>query len=156
MKPQISTYIWPGQVHFGFGAVQRVAEAAKAQRAKHVFIIADPGVLAAGLVESVTAPLNAADLSYEIYDKVIPSPDAESVDAAVEAFGDSQADLIIGIGGGSGLDMAKAVRLVAGGPAEGRIAEYSPFLAEAGRPIPLSKDLPPLIAIPTTAGTQKG
>ena len=100
MKPQISSYLWPGQVDFGFGAVQRVAEAAKTHRAKHVFIIADPGVLAAKLVESVTAPLKAADLPCEVYDKVIPNPDTESVDAAVEAFRDSKADLIIGIGGG--------------------------------------------------------
>lgn len=153
MKPPISTYIWPGLVHFGFGAVKRVAEEAKAHRAGHVFIIADPGVLAAGLVESVTAALKAADLPYEIYDKVIPNPGTESVDAAVEVFRDSKADLIVGIGGGSGLDTAKAVRLVAGGPPQGRIAEYSPYLAEAGRPIPLSRDLPPLIAVPTTAGT---
>jgi alcohol dehydrogenase class IV len=153
MKPQVSTYIWPGQVHFGFGAVGRVAEEVKTHCAKYVFVIADPGVVAAGLVESIAAPLKAADLPFEIYDKVVPNPDTQSVGAAVEAFRVSGADLIIGIGGGSGLDTAKAVRLVAGAPPEGHIAEYSPFLEDAGRPTPLSKDMPPLIAIPTTAGT---
>lgn len=153
MKPHISTYLWPGQTHFGFGAVKRVGEEAKTLQARHVFIIADPGVIGAGLVESVAVSLKDADLSCVLYDKVVPNPDTESIDAAVDAFRNSEADLIVGIGGGSGLDTAKAVCLVAGGPPEGRIAEYSPFLVGARRPIPLSKDLPPFIAIPTTAGT---
>ena len=153
MEQSISAYIFPGQIHFGFNAVERVADEVKAYGGSRVFIIADPGVQAAGLVESVTAPLEAADLPYEIYDQVVANPDTESVDAAVEVFRDSGADLIIGVGGGSGLDTAKAVRLVAGGPLAGRIAEYSPFLEENRRPTPLYRDLPPLIAIPTTAGT---
>ena len=153
MEQSISTYIWPGQIHFGFGAVERVAEEVKAYCGNHVFIIVDPGVVAAGLVESVTAPLEDADFRFEIYDRVVPNPDTDSVDAAVEAFRESGADLIIGLGGGSGLDTAKAVRLVAGGPAEGCILEYSPFLEAERRPTPLSKNMPPLIAIPTTAGT---
>jgi alcohol dehydrogenase class IV len=153
MEQSISTYIWPGQIHFGFGAVERVAEEVKAYCGQKVFIIADPGVAAVGLVESVTAPLKAADLAFEIYDGVVANPDTDSVGAAVEAFRASGTDLIIGLGGGSGLDTAKAVRLVAGGPAQGCIAEYSPFLGDERWPTPLSKDMPPLIAIPTTAGT---
>ncbi len=153
MEQSISTYIWPGQVHFGFGAVERVAEEVKAYCGNHIFIIADPGVVAAGLVECVTAPLKTADLSVEVYDQVVANPDCHSVDATVEAFRASGADLIIGLGGGSGLDTAKAVRLVVGGPTEGCILEYSPFLEDERRPAPLSKNMPPLIAIPTTAGT---
>jgi alcohol dehydrogenase len=153
MNQNIFTSVWPGQVHFGFGAVGLVAEELKAMHARHVFIVADPGVIAAGLIESVVAPLEAADLPYTVYDKVIPNPDTQSVDAAVEAFRESQADVIVGMGGGSGLDTAKAVRLVAGGPAEGCVAEYSPFLEEDKRPTPFAKDMPPIVAIPTTAGT---
>ena len=153
MKPDIFTTILPAQVHFGFGAIELVAEAGNALDAERVFIVADPGVIAAGLVEPIAASLKAANLSYVVYDKVVPNPDTQSVDAAVGAFGDSSADLIIGIGGGSGLDTAKAVSLVAGGPPQGCVAEYSPFFDEASRPIPTPKDLPPVIAIPTTAGT---
>jgi alcohol dehydrogenase len=153
MKPDIFTTILPGHVHFGFGALERVGEAASALGAQRVFIVADPGVMTAGLVEPITASLKAANLSHVVYDKVVPNPDSQSVDAAVGAFDDSSADLIIGIGGGSGLDTAKAVSLVAGGPPQGCVAEYSPFLDEASRPIPAPNDLPPVIAIPTTAGT---
>ena len=153
MKPMISTYVWPGQTHFGFGAVELAAQEAKAHQAKHVFILADPGVVAAGLVEPVTASLKAAGVSYVIYDKVIPNPDTESVDAAVAAFRESKAELMVGVGGGSGLDTAKAVCLVAGGPPEGRIADYFLALGAKARPVPAGRDLPPFIAIPTTAGT---
>jgi len=153
MNPNIFTTILPRQVEFGFGAVERVGEAVNTLGAKSVFIVADPGVITAGLVEPIAASLKAAKLSYVVYDKVVPNPDTQSVDAAVGVFADSSADLIIGIGGGSGLDTAKAVSLVAGGPPQGCVAEYSSFLDEASRPIPATKNLPPVIAIPTTAGT---
>jgi alcohol dehydrogenase len=153
MNQNIFTTVLPGQVHFGFGAIGLVAEELRAMQARQVFIVADPGVIAAGLIEAVSAPLNAADLPYIVYDKVVPNPDTRSIDTAVEAFRASRADVIVGIGGGSGLDTAKAVRLVAGGPAQGCVAEYSPFLDEDKRPTPLIKDMPPIVAIPTTAGT---
>ncbi len=50
MGPSISAYIFPGQVHFGSGAVERIAEEVKAYCGNHVLIIADPGVVAAGSV----------------------------------------------------------------------------------------------------------
>jgi alcohol dehydrogenase class IV len=146
-----SYYIWPGQVHFGFGAARRVGQEAQAEGAKRVFVIADPGVVAAGLLEPVVESLQAAGLAHVIYTEVVPNPDTGSVDAAVAAFHASAADLIVGVGGGSGLDTAKAVRLVAGGPANGRVAEYAYRMGEKARPHP--RQLPSYIAIPTTAGT---
>jgi alcohol dehydrogenase class IV len=146
-----SYYIWPGQVYFGFGAARRVGQEAQAEGAHNVFVIADPGVVAAGLLEPVIASLKASDLAHVIYTDVVPNPDTGSVDAAVAAFRASAADLIVGVGGGSGLDTAKAVRLVAGGPAEGKVAEYAYRMGDKVRPHP--RRLPPYIAIPTTAGT---
>src|SRR5689334_14502081 len=146
-----SYYIWPGQVHFGFGAARRAGQEAKAEGASNVFVIADPGVVAAGLLAPVVESLAAAGLAHVVYSEVVPNPDTGSVDAAVAAFRESHADLIVGIGGGSGLDTAKAVRLVAGGPADGRVAEYAYRMGDKVRPHP--RQLPPYIAIPTTAGT---
>ena len=145
----ISYYIWPGQVQFGFDAAGLVGQEARARQASHVFIIADPGVVAAGLTEPVIASLKVAGLSYNLYDRVIPNPDTESVDTAVAAFRESKADCIVGIGGGSSLDTAKAVRLAAGGG--GRIAEYALLLGDKTRPP--GGHMAPMIAIPTTAGT---
>ena len=145
----ISTYVWPGSVHFGYGAVGLLGAEAKARGASHAFVVADPGVIAAGLLEPVAHSFRAACLSYTVYDRVKANPDTGSVDAAGQAARESQADLIVGLGGGSSLDTAKAVQLIAGGG--GRIAEYALRLGDRARPAP--RQLPPLIAIPTTAGT---
>lgn len=144
-------YLWPGQVFVGFGAARRAGEEARAEEARSVFVLADATVVAAGLAEPVIASLKAAGLAHVLYDRVVPNPDAPSVDAAVAAFRASGADLIVGLGGGSALDTAKAVRLGAGGPPEARIAEYAVRLGDRARPHP--RRLPPYIAIPTTAGT---
>jgi alcohol dehydrogenase class IV len=146
-----SYYIWPGQVHMGFGAARRVGAEARAEGARRVFIIADPGVVAAGLLEPVFESLRAAEIGCDLHDRVVPNPDTASVDTAAAAFRASGADLIVGVGGGSALDTAKGVRLVAGGPPEGHVAEYAYRLGDRARPHP--KHLPSYIAIPTTAGT---
>jgi alcohol dehydrogenase class IV len=146
-----SYYIWPGQVHLGFGVARRVGQEARAEGARNVFVIADPGVVAAGLLAPIAAALADAGLAHVIYDHVVPNPDTASVDAAAAAYRESEADLIVGVGGGSGLDTAKAVRLVVGGSPEGRVAEYALRLGDAARPHP--RRLPFYIAIPTTAGT---
>lgn len=145
----ISHYIWPGQVQFGFGAAALVGREAKALQSSHIFVIADPGVVAAGLTHPVTDSLKAAGLSYDLYDRVVPNPDTGSVDAAVAAFLESKADGIVAIGGGSGLDTAKAVRLAGGGG--GNIAEYA--LVHGDKTRPPGRQMVPMIAIPTTAGT---
>jgi alcohol dehydrogenase class IV len=136
-------------VRFGFGAAGLVGQEAKALQASQVFLIADPGVVAAGLTEPVEASLKAAGLAYHFYDQIVPNPDTESVDTAVAAFLESKADCIVAVGGGSGLDTAKGVRLAAGGG--GRIAEYALLLRDKTRPP--GRHMAPMIAIPTTAGT---
>lgn len=148
----IANYVWPGQIYLGAGAAAQAGSQAQALHATHVFLLADPGVVSAGLTQSVTAALESAGLPYTLYDKVVPNPDVPSVDAAGAAYRASGADLIIGMGGGSGLDTAKAVRLLAGSPADVSIAAYS-FLRSDTRPLPAAHNFPPMIAIPTTAGT---
>ena len=154
MQPQISTYVWPGQTQAGFGAAAQIGQEAKVLGATRVFIIVDPGVVAAGLLTAITPALEQAGLSYVVHDQVIPNPDIASVDAAAAAFRASDADLIVGMGGGSGMDTAKAVRELAGGPVGISITEYSYLLrGDAVRPVPARKQMPPMIALPTTAGT---
>src|SRR5688572_23516046 len=140
-KPPISTYIWPGQTHFGFGAADLAGQEAKALDARRVFVVGDPGIIAAGLLQPVETSLKVAGLSYTIYDKVKPNPDVASVEAAAAVFRESEADLIVGVGGGSGLDTAKAVRLLADGQAG--IMEYDLLLGPEIRPAP--RQMPPMI-----------
>jgi alcohol dehydrogenase len=153
MKPSISTYVWPGQTRFGFGAAELTGQEASARQANHVFVVADPGVIEAGLLEPVERSLRAAGLPWTVYSQVVPNPDTASIDAGGSAFRQSGANLIVGLGGGSALDTAKAIRLLVGGPPEGRIAEYALLLGDQGRPVPAPQALIPFIAIPTTAGT---
>lgn len=153
MIQTIANYVWPGQTHFGFGAAELAGQQAKALRATAAFIITDPGCRTAGLLEPVLASLREAGIGATVFDQIPGNPTITAVDAAAAAFRDSGADLIIGLGGGSALDAAKGVREQAGGPAEASIADYALMLGELARPVPDVRDMPPMIAIPTTAGT---
>lgn len=150
---QISTYLWPGQTHFGFGAAEWVGAEAKRLGATAVFLITDPGVASAGLLEPITAALNKAELAWTVYAETEANPSIDSVHAATAVFRESGAQVIIGLGGGSALDTAKAVKLQAGGPADVSIWEYATMLGAEKRPYPPPAAMPPYIAIPTTAGT---
>lgn len=153
MTSGIATYVWPGQTHFGFGAAGMAGAEARRLGARAAFLLTDPGVQAAGLLEPVLDSLAEAGIGQIIYDHCPPNPDTASVDAAAAAFRESDADLVIGIGGGSPIDAAKAVRELAGGPPDAHIVDYLLILGDKARPVPHVADMPPLIAIPTTAGT---
>ena len=155
MSSSTAYYIFPDQVYVGAGVAGKAGAEAKADgndaQTRHVFLLADPGVVAAGLVEPVIGSIKNAGLAYTLYDKVIPNPDTHSVDAAADAYRASEADCIVAVGGGSGLDTAKVMRIVVAGPADGKCAEYAYRMGDRARPHP--KHLPTFVAIPTTAGT---
>lgn len=153
MTMHTAYYIFPDQVHLGFGAVHLAGRTLKAEGAQHAFVIADPGVASSGLVAPVLASLVEAGIAHTLYTQVIPNPDCASVDAAADACRAADADCIVGIGGGSAMDTAKAARIVVAGPPEGRVAEYAYRLGDKARPHPQRARLPFYIAIPTTAGT---
>lgn len=147
------TYLLPNKTHIGPGVAGLAGASARSQGATHAFVIADPGVIAVGLLQPVAASLEAAGVAQTLYDRVVPNPDMASVDAAVSAFRESGAGLILGLGGGSALDTAKAVRLAAGGAPEAGVWEYAYLLREQARPAPRLEACPRLIVLPTTAGT---
>lgn len=150
----LATYYWPGQTQFGYGAADLVGEEAeKLGVKKKVFLVTDGGIVAAGLLQSVLASLAAAGLEAELFDQTPPNPTTTAVDTAAAQFRASGAELIIALGGGSPIDLAKAVRILAGGPPEAKCAEYALMLGDAVRPLPTVPQMPPMIAIPTTAGT---
>ncbi|MBW1712966.1 MAG: iron-containing alcohol dehydrogenase, partial [Deltaproteobacteria bacterium] len=107
-------------------------------------IVTDQGVVKAGLLEKVSQELAGAGLSAGVYEAVVPDPPLEVVAQAKAIYQERGCDSIIALGGGSSIDAAKAVNLAVNGA--GTMAEYF-----SGRPIDAS--LPPLTAIPTTAGT---
>ena len=151
MYTEPSLYLWPGQTHFGFGVVAQTGPLARSLGAVHAFLLVDPGVLAAGLVEPVVHSLVSAGLTYTPHMQVIANPDVASVDNAAEEYHACGADIVVAVGGGSAMDTGKGVRILAGSPLHVSIAEFSFLAGENALPPPLM--MPPLIAIPTTAGT---
>jgi alcohol dehydrogenase class IV len=149
----ISQYLWPGKTSFGFGAAKLLAAEAADLGATAVFIITDPGVVAAGILNTISQTLDEAGLSWMSYERAQANPGIDSIHAATTAFRESGAQLIVGLGGGSVLDTGKAVKLKAGGPSDASIWEYATMLGEGQRPCPSRDAMPPYVAIPTTAGT---
>jgi choline dehydrogenase len=131
----------PTRIVHGPGAVVGVAEELATLGVSRPMLVTDPGVAAAGLVERVTPQLDGAVM----FDDVRPNPDIELVDRGAEAYRDAGCDGLVALGGGSSMDAAKAIGVVA--RHGGSIASY-----EWGRD-PIEHRIPPLVAIPTTAGT---
>lgn len=108
------------------------------------FIIADPIMLQLGLVEKIKALLQAADMPSSAFCDVMPEPNDLSIAGAVEQVRAAQADCLIAIGGGSAIDSAKAIAL---------LASHGGHMREYKVPHVVNQQSIPVIAIPTTAGT---
>lgn len=144
------TYYWPGKVVMGSGTAAQTGAEVQTLGATHAFILIDPGIM--GLLEPFTTSLYAAGIPHTMFNDVIGNPDVPHMDAAGQAFRESGADCIIAIGGGSALDTAKGVRILAGAPEGASSSEYMSGNPNV-RPMPHTRHLPPMIAVPTTAGT---
>ncbi|MDU0968030.1 MAG: lactaldehyde reductase [Actinomycetaceae bacterium] len=132
--------------YFGRGAIENLVPELRARGAKKAFLITDPVLLETGTAAKITGLLDAADFPYEVFSDVAPNPPVANVKAGVEAFKKSGADILIGLGGGSPQDTAKAVGIIAANP------EFSDVLSLEG--VAATKNpAVPIIGIPTTAGT---
>lgn len=129
---------------FGNGALERLGELARELNGRRALLVTDPGIVAAGHVERACRALEAAGLTVSVFDAVQENPTTRDVDACVEAARAADADLLIGLGGGSSIDAAKGANfLLTNG---GRMQDYR----GVGK---ATREMLPLIAIPTTAGT---
>lgn len=128
----------------GFGSIQSVGEEAKRLGAGRVLVVTDPGVKNAGILAVLLKALEAAGLAAEVFAEVEPDPKIEVVEASMATARMAQADVIIGLGGGSALDIAKATSVLLTN--EGSVDTYfgMELVPKAGLP---------LLLIPTTAGT---
>ena len=134
----------PQEIIVGKGSLARLPEAAEKLGGKHGFIISGPHLNKMGIVASCSESLENAGIKVDAYTETEGNPSVETVEKAAAAFCKSGADFIIALGGGSPMDVAKAVGVVA--RYGGSFTEY-----EGGGRVP--GDIIPLIAIPTTAGT---
>lgn len=137
-------YELPTEIVFGNGAVSQLPQWVESLRGSRVFVVSDPGVRDAGILEKVTAPLAAAGVIYDTFTDVEREPDVSTISLATKQAQAFSADLVVGVGGGSAQDAAKAVAVMVNN--EGEITRY------AGLNKLPNKGLP-MICIPTTAGT---
>jgi alcohol dehydrogenase len=136
------------QTVFGEGCITELGQRAKAAGYKHAIVVTDPGIKAAGILDSVLASLDEAEVAHTVYDNVTPNPTIQEVDGGVAALKDAGGDFVIGVGGGSAIDAAKGVAVTA---AMGGATSKEYLLGPGTTPFP-NKVLP-LFAVPTTCGT---
>lgn len=134
----------PQDIIVGKGSLKKLPDVAAKLGGKHGFIISGPHLNKMGVVKTCADMLQNAGIPTDAFTETEGNPSVETVDKATAAFKESGADFIIALGGGSPMDVAKAVGVVA--KYGGSITEY-----EGGGKVP--GDIVPLIAIPTTAGT---
>jgi alcohol dehydrogenase len=133
---------------FGDGCITELGKRAKDAGLKHALVVTDPGIRAAGILDSVLASLDEAEVAHTVYENVTPNPTVPEVDGGVQAMKDAGADFVIGVGGGSAIDAAKGVAVTAqmGGETS------KEYLFGAGK-TPFPSGMKTLFAIPTTCGT---
>jgi len=137
-------YEIPTAIEFGNGSISTLAEHVKALGGTKVLVVGDPGVVQAGVVNRLTDPLEAASIPYVVFSEIEADPDIASVEAGTALAKSEGCDLVVGVGGGSSLDTAKAIGIMLTNP--GHIRDYvgiNKVIHQAA----------PVIAVPTTAGT---
>ena len=127
------------------GSVKGIPEVLEKRGYNNVLIITDAGIRSLGLTERLEQTLRRNCISYQIYDKTVANPTTVNVDEALHMYLDNDCQAIIGFGGGSSMDCAKAVGACAVKPNQS--------LAQMKGILKVHKKLPLLMAVPTTAGT---
>ena len=133
-------------IQFDFGAIGSLRQECERVGIKQPLIVTDMGVRSAGLLDKIAAQLG--DIPFSVFDRTPPNPTESAVREGVEAYRAGDCDGVIALGGGSPIDLAKAVALSA--THEGSLSTYA---AVEGGTARITEKVAPVIAIPTTAGT---
>ncbi len=138
----------PTRIVFGSGSLKTVGEQTR-QYGKAAVVIIDRFLAESGLARKIEEALSAAGIVSYTFSEVEPNPRCSLVDQAAETYKDLNIEFIIGVGGGSSIDFAKAVAVAL--THEGNVWHY---VNEPGRPVgEITAKALPMIAIPTTSGT---
>ena len=144
MMNKVNTFLSPNKVIFGNGTVSQVGKEAAQLNAKKALIVTDKGVVKADLLADVKDSLKAQKIAFDIFDQVEAEPPARNVDDGARMAVENGVDIVIGVGGGSSLDVAKGISIVVKN--KGNILDY------AGVELVPRRGLHKIL-IPTTAGT---
>jgi len=140
----VRTFLIPPVLITGSGSSEKVGEESKKLGVKKALIVTDQVMVKLGVLEGVKKALEQTKIQFVIYDAVATEPTVDYVKEGLKSFKDNGCDFLIAMGGGSPIDTAKAISVMATNP--GSIEEYKGL----GK---VTKEGAPLIAIPTTAGT---
>jgi choline dehydrogenase len=146
MRTDVRSFVISTTIQHGPGAIATLPQVLQDLGLRRPLFVSDPGILRAGLVERVTRELNAAGQDYVLWVEVVANPPVALVDRGAQAYREEGCDGLIGLGGGSALDTAKAIGIVAAHG--GSIRDY-----QWAKPQPIQRRIPPTVTIPTTAGT---
>jgi alcohol dehydrogenase class IV len=144
--PDIFQFRVLARVISGVDAVDKTAEEVQGFGCSRVFIVTDKGLVAAGIVERVTDVLKKGGVDFCVFDEVEPNPQSKQMDGAAKIYKDEKCDSLLAVGGGSPMDTAKGVGVLASH--EGSVLDY--VIGGGNEVVNL---LPPMICIPTTYGT---
>ena len=134
----------PNRMLFGWGAASEIGTYLGEFDAEHPLVVTDEGVLRAGVLDPLLSAIDEAGADCEVWSGVEPDPSDRVVHDAAEAYDEADADLMMGVGGGSSIDTAKAASILSTN--DGHILNF-----EGSGNIP--NETPPSVYIPTTSGT---
>lgn len=133
---------------FGPGRVAELAAQVRRVGGSRALVVTDPGITQTPILSAVLAALEAGGVQHAVFSDVHPNPVEADVFAGAEAYRQASADCVVAVGGGSPLDAGKIIRL---------LATHQPPLEQyddaKGGDANIRPDVPPMVAIPTTAGT---
>ena len=132
------------EVIYGLGSLSQIGHCAKRLGGERIFLVTDPGLIAAGWVDESIAFLKQEGLQYLVYDNVVTNPRDYQVEQGAQLYLQKNCDVILAVGGGSPIDTAKGIGILASN--HGRIHEYEGCNL-------VTQPIPPLICAPSTAGT---
>ena len=145
----IASLVSPRMMVVGGGAVAQLAELLGKLGLSRPLVVTDPFMVSSGLVRRCLDPLAAAGIIADVFSDTVPEPTDIVIDAGVARLSGHAYDCLIGFGGGSPIDTAKAMAILA----QGRLAAAGALMRDFKVPVAADVARLPVIAIPTTAGT---
>jgi len=145
LKNTLYQFSFPIEVVYGVDSLEKITQVVERVSARRIFVVTDKGVVEAGITDRVASILNNKRYEIETFDSVEANPRDTTVMKGVDEIKKFLPDVVLGVGGGSSMDTAKAIRAVA--QSGGIINQYEGFDRFG-----ITPDVP-LIAVPTTAGT---
>jgi alcohol dehydrogenase len=142
-RPRVTKFLIP-EVIFGRGTLSEVGGAVRRVGGARPMLVSDPGVLAAGWVDRAVPHLTDARVDWQLWHELTPNPKDVEIRLAFERYREAGCDAVLAIGGGSCIDVAKAVAILSGNG--GEILDYE-GIDRATAPIP------PMVMVPTTCGS---